>query len=1289
MPSDNQNPFLGLKPYELADRRKLYGRDKDLFLMKDRIFSARTCLLFAGSGVGKTSFINAKLAPELQGQYTIIYHNQWAVDQPLVGLLKKIKSQLPPDEQAAQGASDPEVKKIPCFYVANSLVFYLNRFRRRATETRSRSSSRCLLVLDQFEEVFQHHAHKKYFDTFVQQLSGLINDEDCSVRVLFSMREEFLGELSIFDNQIADLFSNYYRLKSPNKQEAFDIIERTCNYVNVPVDKERLAILIDDLTKIRTTATTSNNHEPQLDVDIVAPPYLQIACQRLWDRQFNSSKDGEPPPTDDKTEENPAFLTKYVVGDARSMLKSFCEDILKAFKKHERSLLAEAFNFLVTKRGAKMAYELSSLADHMSVKEDVLKPVLHRLSDFNSRILRESNGPDQALWFELYHDMYGPIIDQWRRAYRQEERSDLRRNLATVGAVVGIVVLLLIAVNYSLNQRNERETTLRNGNLSDASSYAECKKAFDELKNFWGAEETARQLWAEAWKRRAFRAEMNEDGKDAVLSWLKAAQVAPKDHDDAALFSQISSYLNTDQYEPLLSSFQIDVGSNTSPAFAPILTSDGKMLLTITNDRRVSYFDADSFTFKSQTLQLLVEETNQPPTRPAAQEIAYQPDDFKPPDFGGPSSRTQIQAATETLIGGVNNNKFCIWEAKTGEKIWESDPQGEPNAEILLTLRRGTSSEYFGSSHEPSLTFSPDGRFFATSDQSGSVRIYKLAANQTVEPVLQDVMDSVSKMQFSPDCHSVLLVLKDGTTQLRDLDKNSSKNLGLQSTSISRITFSPNGSKFLADMGQNQPDEIWDIESASLTRKASMLAGEQFFCSDNKTVAVIQTDGYLNTTTFRITFWDVVTGSIRSTRSIKFDEITSYVINPNGASMLTVGGSGSARLWSLTPPSAPKSRITESAQIVLSDISEDGKVIVTANNDQSLSGWDAEFRKNLWRHSISEKLDPEPNDFSVPKEDFVSDLVLSPHGKYLCLVTYFGKFSVRDSQTNREVKKGNFADAFGRSFAFGPDDNAFAVADHKGIVTVWRDLQDAHPTPIKFSQMVTGLVFSPDSKYLAVISDVVRTPYVKVFDVATGTEKRLPNEGFTPILSFGRNGQIIGTLANDNKAVQVWDLNTESSLQKLPHTASVTAVALSADGKTALTSTSDGNLRLWEITSEKVIAKGPCSTRIFSLEMNNGGIVTALSETWIHIHFLESADLKYFDGRQIAALELPRILEGKKLRTIFAPVQNFLEVEDVDFDALPKSNLTAKTAAGLFDAWTKRLTVNFDVNGRITETDRK
>src|SRR6185295_15574044 len=178
--------------------------------------------------------------------------------------------------------------------------------------------------------------------------------------------------------------------------------------VDMPVDEKNLKRLVADLTTIETISATpthdQNGDEGPQDLDIVAPPYLQIACRRLWERQFNSANSAKPATaTGEPPEEK--FLSDYKDGAAREMLKSFCEEILNACDKGDRALIAEAFNYLVTKKGAKMAYALASLADHMGVKEKRLESVLHRLSDDNSRILRESKGPDRALWYELYHDM--------------------------------------------------------------------------------------------------------------------------------------------------------------------------------------------------------------------------------------------------------------------------------------------------------------------------------------------------------------------------------------------------------------------------------------------------------------------------------------------------------------------------------------------------------------------------------------------------------------------------------------------------------------------------------------------------------------------------------------------------------------------------------------------------------------------------------------------------------------------------------------------------------------------
>src|SRR5271165_394215 len=67
------NPFKSLVPFGAKDWQTLFGRDADLDLVLNRIHSGKCTLLFAGSGVGKTSFLRAKLIPELESRNFICY----------------------------------------------------------------------------------------------------------------------------------------------------------------------------------------------------------------------------------------------------------------------------------------------------------------------------------------------------------------------------------------------------------------------------------------------------------------------------------------------------------------------------------------------------------------------------------------------------------------------------------------------------------------------------------------------------------------------------------------------------------------------------------------------------------------------------------------------------------------------------------------------------------------------------------------------------------------------------------------------------------------------------------------------------------------------------------------------------------------------------------------------------------------------------------------------------------------------------------------------------------------
>ena len=1285
MQPPRENPFLGLKPYGVRDQ--LYGRDKDLFLMTDRIFGARTTLLFAGSGVGKTSFINAKIIPELDSQYaSIIYHNQWAIGPPLENLLKSIDKHLPAVAPSPAGASENgSPVKLPASLVNNKLAVYLQRFINQEDELEDIVTNRCLLILDQFEEIFQHHHGKNHFDVFIKQLAGLINYKNCNVRVLFSMREEFLGELSVFDNKIPDLFSNYYRLKCPNKQEAINIIESTCSLVDMPVEDTQLDHLASDLTKIAKADFTSkqdqNGNEASLDLDIVAPPYLQIACKRLWERQFSSLNGNQP--------HEERFLSNYKSGEAREMLKSFCEEILNAFNKRDRALLAEAFNYLVTKQGAKMAYALSSLAEHMGVKEERLEPVLHRLSD--ARILRESRGADSALWYELYHDMYGKIIDEWRRAYRVQQKTESNRKLIVAAGVIVVIGLLTVWTWQWLARRQERRATLRNGDLSNQLSYLDSKQAFEDLKDTWHSGTKAREFWADAWKRRASFAERTEDSHQALLSLLKAAEAYPPDRTDPALLSEIRSYLDSDEYQPLLASYRLEIGVTTSPAYKPILTADGKMLLSIGRDNQVFFWDADSYQLKLKTPKLAVDGAN-----PSNVYGPGPPSVFQHVTVPSLASGTQIQAATDKLIGGLDNNKFCIWEARTGQKLWESDSRSGPKSQPLKPVTTGELFSYGESSSQPfieqsSLSFSSNGRYFATSNGSDSFLLYRLNNDNKGEPLLEDLMRSVTKMKFSPDGHSVALVFKDGTAQLRDLDNNNSRSLAIDGTSVRRIIFSSDGSRFLVDMGVMRQAEIWDTASGSKLQTTSAPMGDQFFCLDNKTIASILSDNQLNTTIIGIRFWDSETKTV-SIRATRFDERTEYVINPNGKSLLTIGVSGNARLWSLTPPAVgAKNLIQDSAQITESEISEDGRVIVTLNTNQILSVWNADDLTKRGDVPLPARSTPNGEDFLFPsREHLVDEVVVSPSGKYVCLKSSFGKFSVRKLQDNKEVARGEFNNnPYARPAAFSPDQEAFAVADQRLSITLWEQLDSAPTsTALKVPDDVYQLTFSPDGKYLAAAMGGrgFTSRFVYIFEVETGQPTTLPTEGFTSTIALGRNRIVIGTTPNDDTAVVVWNF-ANGRAKKLRHDNSVTAVALSYDSAYAITSTSNGNLQLWETATGRPIASGSCSTRIQKLTISDDGqTVIALSDKWVHLHSIRNDALNYVDGRELASPGSLRILDatGRKIRNLSPAVQDSLKVKSVDFASAPTGDDPVGSAANFFSIWTKKLALDFDQNGLVT-----
>ena len=198
-------PYKGLRPYEEQDEKNFFGREAETRILIDKILTRKLTLLFAGSGVGKSSLLQAAVLPTLkrpappshQG-LDVVYCKDW-VQNPAETLKQEVEETLKKNN------------KLPDDYQLNHDLSLLN-FLRTSTLF---SSDPLVLILDQFEEFFNYQRYKSDFIPFITELSNAIGDRDTATAFVISMREDFALELNAFKSRMpTSLFDN---LLSPRK----------------------------------------------------------------------------------------------------------------------------------------------------------------------------------------------------------------------------------------------------------------------------------------------------------------------------------------------------------------------------------------------------------------------------------------------------------------------------------------------------------------------------------------------------------------------------------------------------------------------------------------------------------------------------------------------------------------------------------------------------------------------------------------------------------------------------------------------------------------------------------------------------------------------------------------------------------------------------------------------------------------------------------------------------------------------------------------------------------------
>ncbi len=462
-------PYRGLQPYTEADEGLFFGRDAEKAILIDKILTDKLTLLFAASGVGKSSLLQAAVMPELKRpnreNLDVVYYNDW-VTSPLQGLThtiletlqerSKINASVFPginagsqnisDAEVCQRQIDPAQEDDPSLQGASASlrsepgVLTPGNLHDILTMCTTFTSEPFVIILDQFEEFFQYQRYTVHFTPFIAQLSDAIRDRATPVTFLISMREDFALNLNAFKGHLPTmLFENYFRLEKLELMEAKAAIEQPVQRFGFRYEQGLLDDLLKDLADQERESRIGAQKEvvPENAPAFVEPPNVQIVCSQLWDLEKG----------------NPAKVIRARTyrdqGGARGFVNVYFKRVIEKFSPHEKSLASKAFDHLVTPRGTKMAYPVPELGAKLHVTEHALSGVLARLE--KARILRSQERKGE-LWYELYHDIFSGIISQWNTGYKAKQRA--KRTAIGIGIATILVLLCVTAYDITMNLTN-------------------------------------------------------------------------------------------------------------------------------------------------------------------------------------------------------------------------------------------------------------------------------------------------------------------------------------------------------------------------------------------------------------------------------------------------------------------------------------------------------------------------------------------------------------------------------------------------------------------------------------------------------------------------------------------------------------------------------------------------------------------------------------------------------------------------------------------------------------------
>ena len=1120
-----ESPFRGLLPFNENHHHMFFGREGEIGAFVERLREVPVLAIVGPSGAGKSSFVRAGVIPRLREGSALTKIEIRPGIRPFHTLARRliaVQRDQPSNTKTSRRTIDDQAVE----ELAHELETQPGRLALLTQDLAEERSTRVLLFIDQLEELYTLATDPTVRGRFLRALVAAADDADGPVRVVLTVREEFLSRLAE-GPELREALAHITILRSPDSNQLREILTRSVTRIGYGYDDpglvERMVNEVAD--------------------ELSSLPLLQFAGQKLWEGRDRDRR----------------LLLENVytqMGGVAGALATHADGVLAGLTDRQVVLARTILMRLVTPE------ETRRIATRSQVLHDLPETaaeVLDRLVGARLITVQRSSGSDTAD-LELVHES---LLFAWKRFARWLEGSHEEREF-----------LEEIEHAAELWQRRDRRTD----ELWQGEALREAEATVRRLE--LDLPKTAGRF-LDASRRR-------EDQRGRRRRWLIAGTItvliaisvmlgvqrhearserdrAQRGQAEALLEGSRSAWLQGDLFEArtkLRRSLEIldstagralwwqlegdplrwrDPGDTLR--YQVTFSADGRTLATTGPGTVVTLFD-------TRTREVRVLSGHGEPTLG----VAFSPDGqlVAAGTYGGD---VVLWSRADGQMRRLTGHKQVPWYlvfSQDGSELISASYDGDIR---IWNVATGNTRAVLEGREERirRIRLSPDGRTLASGGFDGTIRLWDLDSASYLKTLTAD--GPVLALAWSHDGSQIVSGgLSGPRIQVWDVAQSEvTTTLEVGHTgAIESLDFSPDG-RFVASGSRDWTVRVWDPRNGSIHRVFDGHEGEIHvarFSPGGAFLAVTSADKGLR-------LWNLDPPARPQLISGHTEKAYRAAFSPDGAVVATSSEDETVRLWDASSGDVLQVITGHESDLYGLDFSPDGRILATTGADRTTHLWDAESGELLVLLRGHERE--------------VLAAAFAPDGR-LATAGVDGKILLWDPQTWTVAESADH-EAPVIDLDFSSDGRLLASAGYDHIIRLWSSTSMKEVRTLTGHEgNIYGVRFEPDGRHLI---STGHDHTMRRWNTSTGDSHVLQRFESIPYFhDIDGTGRLIAVPLTKGRIILLDRVDGEMTTLAT-HGSGATGATFSPNGKIVASTGGDGTLLMTEIAEGRPLWRAP------------------------------------------------------------------------------------------------------------------